>query len=435
MRRLRPAPAGRFAVLRLPAYRRFFIGRSASLLGSASASVAVGFAVLDGGGGGTELGWVMTARIVPLVLLLPVGGVAGDRLGGRRVMMTADLVRCGTQAGLAVAFAVHATGLTVLLPLVVLWGAAEALFTPCLSALVPAVSGDAMLAEANSALGMVGSAAAVAGPALSGVLTGFAGPAPVLVLDAVSYAVSAVALFGLPAVRPAAGAGSVLAGLREGWGEFVSRTWLWVTTGYIALFNLMVWAPFLVLGPVEAQARLGGARAYGVMMAANGAGAVLGGLLLLGRRPRRPLVVATAAGTGWALPSGALALGLPLPWVCLATLLAGTGAAVCGSLYSTVTQRRVPPGVRARIGAYTSFGAFVLGPAGLAAAGPAAASFGTGRVLALGALWQLASTAVVLTLPALRRGPGPERPAGAGADADADGAWASGGEAAVPERG
>ncbi|MDI5971377.1 MFS transporter [Streptomyces sp. SL13] len=395
--------ASRLAVLRLRAFRRFFIGYCASLLGSSMASIAVTFAVLRGGGGGTELGWVMAARILPLVAMLLVGGVVGDRLGSRRVMITADVARVVTQAGLAVALAERATGLGVLLPLVVMWGAAEALFTPALTALVPAISDDATLNEANALLGMARSTAAIAGPVLAGAVIAAAGPAPVLVLDAASYAMSAFALFGLPPVElPLRPATSFLTRLREGWGEFGSRTWLWVTTACFSLFNLLVWAPFLVLGPVEAQARLGGSSAYGLMMAAYGAGAVIGGALLLGRRPRRPLLVATAAGTGWALPSSALACGLPLAGVCAATLLAGVGSAVCGSLYGTVTQRQIPPGARARVGAYTSFGAYVLGPIGLAAAGPLASLSSARHVLAFGAAWQLASTAVVLLLPAVR---------------------------------
>ena len=47
-----------------------------------------------------------------------------------------------------------------------------------------------------------------------------------------------------------------------------------------------------MLGPVLARQYLGGARAWGAILACYGGGAILGGLLALGRRPRRPLLVA-----------------------------------------------------------------------------------------------------------------------------------------------
>lgn len=63
-------PDRRLAVLRERDFRRFFLGYTTSLLGSAMASIALTFAVLETGGGGTRLGWVMAARILPLVLML-----------------------------------------------------------------------------------------------------------------------------------------------------------------------------------------------------------------------------------------------------------------------------------------------------------------------------------------------------------------------------
>jgi hypothetical protein len=293
-------------------------------------------------------------------------------------------------------------GLWTLVVLVGVWGAAEALFTPALDALVPHLVRGEALSDANALLGVARSAATIAGPVLAGLLTATAGASAVFALDAASYAVSIVALLLLPRMTLPAASSPFVADLREGWTEFRSRTWLWVTSVYVCLFNLFVWAPFLVLGPVVAQRRLGGATSWGLVMGLYGAGAVLGGVAMLGRRPRRPLLVATAAGLGWVLPSAALATGRPLGWICVAALLAGVGSAVCGTLLATATQSQVPPGMLARVSAYGTFGAFVLGPVGLAAAGPLSVAVGARGVLGFGAFWQLAAAAVVLTLPAIR---------------------------------
>jgi len=393
----------RLAVIRERDFCRFFIGYATSLLGSSMASIAVSFAVLETGGGGTELGYVLAARILPLVLVLLVGGVVTDRLGSRQVMLTADAVRCLTQAGLAVSLLGGAPGLWTLVVLVALWGAAEALFTPALNALVPHITHGDTLSDANALLGVARSFASIAGPVLAGVLTAVTGASSVLALDSASYAASILALLLLPrTAMPALPASSFVADLREGWTEFRSRTWLWVTSVQGCLFNLLVWAPFLVLGPVVAQQRLGGASSWGLVMALYGAGAVVGGIAMLGRHPRRPLLVATVATLGWSLPSAVLSTGRSLPWICAAALIAGIGSAVCGALQATITQRQVPPGALARVSAYNSFGAFALGPVGLAAAGPASVLIGTSGVLGFGAVWQITTVVAVLALPPIR---------------------------------
>ncbi|WP_280675548.1 MFS transporter [Kitasatospora sp. MAA19] len=397
----------RLAVLGERDFTWFFVGYSTSLLGSSMAPVAVAFAVLDGGGSGTDLGWVMAARILPVVLVLLAGGVIADRFGSRRVMLGSDVVRGLVQAVFAALLVAGRAPLWAMVVLVALWGLGEGLFLPALGAIVPdLVSRKELLADANSLLGLSRSVTTVAGPTVAGLVTAAQGPAAVLLVDAVTYGVGAFALarLRLPARVANADGGeeSMLADLRAGWSEFASRPWFWITTAHMGLFNLLVWAPFLVLGPLTARQELGGARAWGLVMGVYGVGAVLGGLLMLGRRPGRPLAVATVATLGWALPSGALAAGAPLPWVVAGALVAGGGSAVCGTLFSTTMQHWVPPEVLGRVNSFGALGAFVLGPLGLAAAGPVAGRIGVEKVLLLGAVWQLASCAVVLAVPAVR---------------------------------
>ncbi|MBD0691938.1 MFS transporter [Streptomyces sp. CBMA123] len=403
----RPRRLGaRLAVLGERDFRRFFIGYTTSLLGSSMAPVAVAFAVLDGGGTGTELGWVMAARILPVVLVLLAGGVIADRLGSRRLMLGSDVLRGLVQGLFAALLAAGHASVGAMVALVAVWGIGEGLFMPAFGAIVPGlVRREELLADGNTLLGLSRSAATVAGPALAGLVTAVRGPAAVLLVDAVTYGVGALALAGLrlPGRPATAGARtSMVHELRSGWSEFAARPWLWITTAQMGLFNLLVWAPFLVLGPLTAQRELGGARAWGLVMGVYGVGAVLGGLLMLGRRPGRPLAVATVAGLAWALPSAALAAEAPLPWVVAGALLAGVGSAVCGTLYGTTVQRWVPARLLGRLTSFGALGSFVLGPLGLAAAGPLAARFGTGGVLLLGAVWQVAAGAVVLGVPAVR---------------------------------
>jgi MFS family permease len=398
------APSRRAALGRRD-FRRYFIGYASSLLGTAMAGTASTFAFLGTGRGADGLGLVSALGIVPILLCLPVAGVVADRLGCRRVLLFADALRCVNQAGFAVTLlAVHRPPVWVFAAFAVVEGAGDGFFFPAYSALIPRLVEQDILTPANALLGIARSLSAVIGPSLSGALVGAFGAAPVLALDSASFAVCFVALFGIPVAVPAAAKQGLRADLRAGWAVFSAHPWFWISTLQFALFNLLVWAPFLVLGPTLADTRYGGARAWGVTMGANGLGAIIGGgALLRGREPRKPLLVGIIATAGYALAPAGYALGLPLAGIVVLMLGSGMGSAVGGALYSSVEQRVLPKDALARLSAYNVLGAFALGPLGLAFAGPVGGVVGYRELLAFGALYQLTSTAVILAVPAGRR--------------------------------
>lgn len=405
----------------------FFAGYATSLLGTSMSALAVSFAVLDGGGTASDLGLVLAAGIVPQVLFVLGGGVIADRLGRRPVMLGADIARCAAQAALAGAVLAGRPALWVFILLAMARGTGDAVFTPALSGLTAELAPPDDLVNANALLSTARSAAMVAGPSLAGVLVAVAGSGTVIAIDAGSYAVSVLALASLrlPAAagsaavqRPAARLAvirSALDDLRDGWAEFHGRAWLVITTIQFTLFNLLTWGPFLLLGPVLCRDYLGGAGAWGAVIACYGAGSVLGSLLALGRRPRRPVVAATAATLGYGLPCALLALHAPVAGVAAGALAAGTGSALAGTFSAATEQQQLPAGVLARVSAFQMVAAFSLGPLAFAAAGPVAALLGARAVLGFGAAWSTMSCAVVLALPAIRavRAP-PPRPPGPG---------------------
>ena len=389
-------------MLREPNFRRFYAGYVTSLFGTSMSTVALAFAVLDGGGSAADLGYVFAAGVVPQVAFMLGGGVVADRLGRRPVMLAADLVRFAVQATLAVALLTSAPPIWLFVLLEGLLGTGEAFFTPSLTALTPDIAPPARLSDANALLGVAQSAARVTGPAAAGILVAVTMPGVVMALDAASYGASvlALSLLRLPAAAPRRG--SPLRDLADGWAQFRSRTWLWVTTLQFALFNLFTWAPFLLLGPVLAKDYLGGARAWGTIAAAIAAGSIVAGALLVGRRPRRPLVAGVIGTFGYPVPCLLLALHAPAYGVAAGALAAGAGSAVFTTFSTTVLQQQVPPEMLARVTAFMLTGAFALGSAGFAVIGPMAAVAGAGRLLGVAAAWGILSPAVVLAVPAVR---------------------------------
>ncbi len=386
-------------------FRRFYVGYATSLLGTWMSAVAVTFAVLGSGGSPADLGLVMAARILPQVLLVLGGGVLADRIGRRPVMLGADVLRCAAQAALAVALVAGRPQIWLFAALGALVGTGEAFFDPALSGLAVEIAPPDELGSANALCGLAQSVTGIIGPALAGLLVALAGPAVVIAIDAASYGVSVAALASLRMPPAAAGRPerrrSLLREAGEGWTEFRSRAWLWVTTLQFALFNLITWAPYLLLGPVLAREYLGGAGAWGLIMAAYGAGAVLGGLAALGRRPRRPLLVATLATFGYPVPCLLLAVRAAVVAVAAGAVAAGVGSALFNTFWTTTLQQQVPARL-SRASSFSTFGAFGPGTLGLVIAGPVAALAGAGRVLGAGAAWAVFSSLVVLSLPSIR---------------------------------
>ena len=79
-------------VLHERSFARYLASVTVSTLGSGMATVALAFAVLDFGGA-TDLGIVLLAREIPIVIFLPLGGVFADRLPRRVILVGCDLSR------------------------------------------------------------------------------------------------------------------------------------------------------------------------------------------------------------------------------------------------------------------------------------------------------------------------------------------------------
>jgi MFS family permease len=364
------------APLRQRGFRLLTIGQVTSNVGDACYAVALPWYVLAAHGGVLLLGTVLAAYGVPRTALIAVGGYASDRWRPQTVMLATDVVRALALAALAVTAATGPARAVVLVPLAVVIGAGEGLFLPGSFSIIPTLlSGDDL--QAGNALASSGTQlATLAGPVVGGALILLAGPSLAFGLDAVTFAVSAVTLAALavPAARgarptraaraetdpvtPAGPAPSLGRLLRS---ERVLPIILLVNLA--ANFGLggesEVALPALVHGPLHA-----GASGYGAVLAAFGAGALLGTIVAgpLGRL-RRPAVVGSLA---FLAEAACLAV---TPYVgataAVAAAMAGLGLLNGFGNVLTITafQRWAPPSALGRLSGLlmlTSFGVFPI---------------------------------------------------------------------------
>lgn len=379
------------------------VATAISGLGNSGAVIASSFAVLHSGGDGTDVGLVTAARIAPLVLFLLVGGTVADRFPRHRVMVIANAGNAASQAVFAILVISGSADLWHMMLLSGLGGTGQAFFAPAAQGVILSSVGGEHAGRAFAAFRVGVNGANIGGAALGGALIAAFGPGWVLAIDAVAFALAAALRSFLTADRERAPSkAGMLRDLREGWREFASRSWLWGIVVQFAVVNAMLVVTDAVYGPLVAEDSLGGAGPWGLALAAFGAGTLLGGLVMMRWKPRRPLLAGTLGIFPLALPIAALAV--PAPWIVLflSMLVCGTGVEVFGVTWMLALQQEIPEDKLSRVSAYDWLGSLAGVPIATGLAGPAADAFTIS-----GALWGAAGlvvllTAAVLTLPDVR---------------------------------
>ncbi|MBB4162373.1 MFS transporter [Streptomyces cinereoruber] len=394
-------------------FRLFFTARSTSLLADGMLMVSLTTAVLGAGYGASGVGYALAAWMAPIVLLVLFGGVLADRFTPQVMMVGADVVRMVAMLALAGLLALGDVRLWHVMALLAVSGAATAMFQPGLASLVPRVAED--IQRANALLRISESICTLLGPGLAGLLVAYWDVAGSFLVIAGFYACSALGLAPLRRLGTAPDGTDepIWQRLATGWHEFRSRSWLWGVIAVWAVYGLFVFGPALPLGAALLTEQHG-ADGYGWIASADGAGTIVGGLLGMRVRPRRPLVAGACAMFFFSLNPLAPALGWSFGLTAATGVLAGCGFAFWGVMWATSVQSHIPLAVLSRVSAYDVAGSIMVIPVGRALAGPAAESVGADRVLLFSSVMGLVCIAVMLAVPAvraLRRAP--EKPSGA----------------------
>jgi multisubunit Na+/H+ antiporter MnhG subunit len=389
-------------VLHERSFARYLAATTVSTLGSGMATVALAFAVLDFGGA-TDLGIVLLAREIPIVVFLLLGGVYADRLPRRVILVGCDLTKGTAQAATAALLFAGSANVWNVALLQAVFGVAGAFSRPATTGIMREAVSEDRLQEGNALVGLSRSILSIAAPALGALIVAAGDAAWAIAIDAGTFFVSA-ALVGSMRLAPTirAASKSIVGDLRDGWREFVDRSWVVAMVVAFGLFQLTYFPALLVLGPLVAKEELGGAGPWGAILAVESAGAVLGGIFALRVRFARPLVACQLL----VLPAGLLLLTLsvPLPVALIATtaFVSGIGFAFGDALWMSTLQRFVPEHALSRISSFDWLGSVALNPLGYALIGPLAAAVGTAETLAVAGVLNMCVTVSVALVPSVR---------------------------------
>jgi len=407
---------------RVPIYA-LLAANSVSKIGNTMAAVAIPWFVLQTTGSAAQTG--ITGAVIGLgtVLAAFFGGPVVERLGFNRTSVLADIASGVTTALIPFLYGLGSLPFGTLLVLVFLGAVLDAPGESARDAIMPELARGAgmPLERANSFDASVPRMAQFLGPPVAGVLIAVFGATGVLLVNALTFAFSALLVaVAVPTVVVARAAGNAGdGGVRGYFGElwegigFVWRDKLLLTMVLVVTVANLLDAPkWAVIVPVYVKEVFGSAAVLGVLLGSFGAGALAGTLLFgaIGHCTPRRLTFSMCFFLVPALMYLSFVLALPLVGLVATLALAGLIAGPINPIIMSVVQEQTPPAMRGRV--FGVLNALAIGgvPVGMAAGGLLIEGVGlVPTLLAMGGLYLLVTGSMFFN-PALR---GMERSSGA----------------------
>lgn len=304
-----------------PGFVAIMVAQVFSLLGMEILQFVIPLHLLNLTGSGTLFGAVIALGNVPYLLLAPIGGVIADRTRKRAVMAACDLALAAALLGyLALSGSTQLVPLTAAVLMVAF--AAQAIYQPCVQSSVPRVVAPERLEQAVAVTNQVSMLTGIGGPVLGGLVFGFFGLAPIVVVSAACFVAAGalvLAFVRVPYEPPARTAGP-LATVRNDLAEALrflrSRPVMWHIIIAATLVNLFGSSFFNVGSSYIVTETLGlSNQLLGVLQGTLAVGGLVGGAVValrpggLGIKSSPALLGCTAAG----LAAIAAVLAAPLP--------------------------------------------------------------------------------------------------------------------------
>jgi Na+/melibiose symporter-like transporter len=389
---------------------RLWVGGTVSGFGSQITFLALPFtAVLVLDASPLQMGILAAAGSAPSLILGLGVGVWVDRRKKRPIMIVADYGRAVLLIAIPTAAAFDVLRIEYLYAIALGVGVLRMFFSVANRSMLPSLVARDELVEANSKLAIGRSASQVAGPGVAGVLIQvFAAPAA-LIIDAVSFVVSALAIRSIQAPEPepevSPTGGDFLDEARQGLGLiWRNRILLGIAgvLGGLAIFNAMFEAVWLLYVNKDLGV---GPFAFGVMFSMSSVGFLLGSFVAAR--------VIRWAGVGRAIVLGVVMVGLsdlatPLVGGSVVVVVAlltsanfffGVGATVANVSQESLRQATTPLRLQGRMNGVMDSLQVGLVPIGALVGGVLGQTIGLRPTLFLAAVGELAAVIWLLLTP------------------------------------
>jgi MFS family permease len=366
--------------------------------------------VLQTTGSATQTGITGFFTILPVVLAGFFGGTLIDRLGYKPTSIISDLASGVTTALVPILYFTVGLEFWQLMVLVFLGALLDAPGSTARSALLPDLAEQAgmPIERVTSLTHVIERSARMVGAPLAGFLIGIIGTANVLWLDAASFFISAGIIWLLiPRIKVHSEekpkSGKYFEELKDGLRFIRADKLILSIVIMVMLLNFLDAIFGGVLQPVYVNEVYGSAFNLGLLIAANGAGAVIGGLIFaaIGHRvPRHATFVGAFVLTSFRF--WLYAMYPPISVLVLVTLICSIGAGPLNPIIGAIEFERIPPNMRGRVFGAITAGAWVAMPLGMLLGGILTENLGTYTMMIGIAIADLIATVSMAFIPAMK---------------------------------
>ena len=268
---------------RHPEFMKLWAGQTISELGSVVTRTAIPLlALLVLGAGPAEMAILVVAGSLAVLLVGLIAGAWVDRLPRRPVLIVADLVRAIVLVSIPIAYVANVLRIEQLYIVVFVEGCLGSFFGAAYPAFVPSLIGVDRVVEGNSRLATSSSVAEIGGPALGGGLVQLIGGPLAILVDALSFVVSAISLLLIRTREPRrpspTARAPILREILEGL-QLVARHRILVPLALRSVFAHVAGSFYAVLYTIYLVDELHlDALLFGIVVSAGGIGALIGSL-------------------------------------------------------------------------------------------------------------------------------------------------------------
>ena len=357
--------------------------RFISNIGNGMSPIALAYGVLSiEGADGGDLSIVMAARFFPMIAFMLFGGVFADRFKRNRIVGGSDILGSFLAAVSAISLIVGSSSVLLLAAMGALFGVLNALWWPAMSGVLPEILPKEKLQEGNAVVGLLSNIGNISGTLLGGVIVAALNPGWALLIDAASFFIAGVIVWNLnlPSKSKVESPG-IIHDLFVGWREFISRSWVVTMVLTFALINMVFESMYQVLGPLNFSDPTTGPKQWSFNLAGLTAGMMIGGVIVLRTKFKRPLFVSMILIAISAVWDFTLAFDLPLIYCIAAAIFSGISLEIFMVTWNTSMQTHIPEESYSRVNAYDALGSFGIAPLGIVIAGPLESHFGVNSIL------------------------------------------------------
>jgi predicted MFS family arabinose efflux permease len=348
-------------------FRRLWMAQIVSEIGDWFYTLSIYTLLLQLTGHASSVALALVLQVLPQTLVGPTAGVVNDRLRRKHVMIAADLIRFVVV--LAMLLVRSRSMVWLVYPLLLAETIMAAFFEPARSSVIPNIAAKGEVLIANTLSSATWSVNLLIGASVGGVVAAFFGRDAVFILNALSFAASAILINGMRFAEPHAESAAplrprdlvdyspVLEGIR-----YVRNHRTLLPTVFAKAGELMIgpsWVIFTVMGAHEfavhwhnVDAARGSMLGMSILLGGRGLGALVGPLASArwaGRSDRRLQLGILFGYLTIALGYGMLGSGRTVWLASACAMLAHAGGSTVWVFSTTLLQLHTDDRFRGRV--------------------------------------------------------------------------------------